>query len=385
VSNPAAAASPVASLWAAGAIFLCAEAGGYLMPLLLESVSRTYGIGEAAAGGVMALQLAAFAVAAVGLSPWVASFSPRRGALLALGLVIAGNLLSTIQPHPALLVGGRLLTGFGEGFAAAVATASIARTHDPDRAFARVFTAVVLMTLLIFLVLPTLMAGQDARRLFAAIACLPLLALPAVAWLPDQPSGAAPARFTAAGGSLTTAALLLCAALMLYSVAANAYWVYVERIATHIGMTPAAYGQAFAIGTVAALAGPVAAERLGTRFGRLPPLVISCVLVGGGGWLTTHAATPFLMVCGLSISSAAFLFGTPYFLGLAAQVDRSGRIAAAGRGFNAVGSALAPALAGGVLGLTGAYSSIGWTSLAAAALALGLVLLCFRRSAASAD
>jgi hypothetical protein len=36
-------------------------------------------------------------------------------------------------------------------------------------------------------------------------------------------------------------------------------------------------------------------------------------------------------------------------------------------------------LAGAVLGLTGAYTSIGWTSVVAAAAAFGLVLLVARR------
>jgi MFS family permease len=68
------------------------------------------------------------------------------------------------------------------------------------------------------------------------------------------------------------------------------------------------------------------------------------------------------------------MFGAPYFLGLASELDPAGRVAAAARGFNAAGAALAPAIAGGILGVTGSYRSIGWTSLGAAVAALGLVL-----------
>lgn len=366
-----------AALWPVGAVFLCAEAGGYLMPLLLGPVAATYGIGEGAAGMVMAVQLGAFAVAAISLSPWLASFSPRRGAALAIAMIVAGDLLSAAQPAVWSLVAGRVLAGLGEGIAAAVATAAIARTADPDRAFARVFIAVVLMTLVFFLLLPGVMAGQDARLLFLGMAALPLLALPVIPLLSDTVELAP--RHAASAGPLSLRAAALCAAIALFSVAANSYWVYLERIATAIGMTPAAYGQAFAIGSVCALLGPVAAERLGTRAGRLPPLVLACALLGGGGWLATHATTSFGLVSGITVSSAALLFGMPYLLGLAAEVDPTGRVAGAGRGFNNIGSALAPALAGAVLGLTGAYTSIGWTSVVAASAAFGLVLLVARR------
>jgi predicted MFS family arabinose efflux permease len=366
---------PVA-LWPAGVVFLCAEAGGYLMPLLLGPVTATYGIGEGVAGMVMAVQLGAFAVAAISLSPWLASFSPRRGAALAVAMIVAGDLISAAQPAVWSLVAGRVVAGLGEGIAAAVATSVIARTADPDRAFARVFIAVVLMSLAFFLLLPAVMAGRDARLLFLGMALLPLLALPAIPALSDTVELAE--RRPQAAGPLSLQAAALCAAIALFSVAANAYWVYLERIATSIGMTPTAYGQAFAIGAVCALAGPVAAERLGMRVGRLPPLVLACALLAGGGWLATHATAPLGLVSGITVSSAALLFGMPYLLGLAAEVDPTGRVAGAGRGFNNIGSACAPALAGAVLGLTGAYTSIGWTSVAAAAAALGLILVIVR-------
>lgn len=332
--DPVAGATSPSALWPVGVVFLCAEAGGYLMPLLLGPMAATYAIGEAFAGVIMAIQLGSFAVAAIGLSPWLA-------------------------------------------------TAAIARTADPDRAFARVFIAVVLMTLAFFLLLPSVMAGQDARLLFLGIACLPLLALPALPALSNH-TAVVQSALTQRAGPLSLQSALICGAIALYSVAANAYWVYLERIATNIGMTPAAYGQAFAAGSVLALVGPVAAERLGTRAGRLPPLVLSCVLLGSSGWLATHATTPALFVLGISISSAALLFGMPYLLGLAAMIDRTGRVAGASRGFNNIGSAMAPALAGGILGITGAYSSIGWTSVIAATAALGLVLLCSRHATQAA-
>lgn len=366
-----------ATLWPSGVVFLCAEAGGYLMPLLLAPVARTYAIGEPAAGLVMAAQLGAFALAAIGLSPWLATLSPRRGAMLALVMIAGGNLLSAVQPLVSTLVGGRILAGLGEGLAAAVATAAIARAADPDRAFARVFIAVVLMSLAFFLLLPSVMAGQDARLLFLCMTAPLLLALPAVAALADRVELAQPPLPTARV-ALSWRAASLSGAIALFSVSANAYWVYLERIASGIGMSPAEYGRAFAIGAVCALVGPAAAERLGTRAGRLLPLTLAAVLLAGGGWLSTHSTTAFGLLAGISASSAALLFGSPYLLGLAAQVDPGGRVAGAGRGFNNIGAALAPALAGAVLGLTGAYSSIGWTAVGAAAASLLLVLVCAR-------
>jgi hypothetical protein len=91
------------------------------------------------------------------------------------------------------------------------------------------------------------------------------------------------------------------------------------------------------------------------------------------------------LVFGITISSAALLFGMPYLLGLAAEVDPTGRVAGASRGFNNIGSALAPAVAGAVLGLTGAYTSIGWSAVGAATASLALILGCARTAPRNTD
>ena len=99
------------------------------------------------------------------------------------------------------------------------------------------------------------------------------------------------------------------------------------------------------------------------------------MLFRSAGFIATHARDSLELVAGVTVSSAALMFGIPYFLGLAADLDPAGRIAAAARGFHASGSALAPAVAGGILGITGAYTSIGWVSLVTATVSLALVLL----------
>ncbi|MFM7275906.1 MAG: hypothetical protein ACKO4A_19025, partial [Gammaproteobacteria bacterium] len=184
----------------------------------------------------------------------------------------------------------------------------------------------------------------------------------------------APGRGRPVRGPVSIPALMVCVALALFSVSANAYWVYLERIATGIGMTPTEYGRTFAAAAVFALAGPMAAHWLGANRGRVIPLFIACALVGGAGFIATHAQGSLALVTGVTVSSAALMFGIPYFLGLAADLDPAGRIAASARGFHAGGSAVAPAAAGGILGLTGAYTSIGWISLVTAGVSLVLVL-----------
>jgi predicted MFS family arabinose efflux permease len=360
-------------LWSAGAIFLVGEAGGYLLPLVVGPVARTYAISEGAVGLVVALQLGMFSLAAIALAPRLMRFDPRRTGLFALALVVAGNLLSASDLSLAALLGGRAVAGLGEGIAEAVGAGLVAQAQDADRAFARVFVAVVVMAIIFYLGLPELIVGLDARQLFLGMAAIPLLALPLVLRLQGSlpAPGAAPATV---GGRLAVPALMLCAALTLYSISANAAWFYLERIATSIGLSPASFGRLISAAAVVALVGPLLAQWLGTRFGRVLPLSFACCIVGAGGWLATHGTTALPYIIGFAASSTAMMFGHPYFMGLAVEIDPLGRVAAAARGFNGLGSTLAPAVAGGVLTATGSYRGIGWASVLAAALSLALVL-----------
>lgn len=369
-------------LWPAGIVFLTGEAGNYVAPLVVAPVARSFALSEALIAPIIGGQLAAYAVSAVVVSPWLASISPRRGLAMALALIASGNLASAFATGVAGLTMGRLTAGFGEGAAVAVATAVLSRTEDPDRAFAYVFLAVVLMSLAIFLGLSEPMAGMDAKSIYLLMTAIPALACFAFLTLP----GDAPSRVNRLKVSWSMPALLLCAAVTLFAISANSYWVYLERIASSMGMTPASYGKAFAIGAVSALAGPLAARYLGLRLGRSLPLSVGCVLVGIGGWLAAQGLGPLPFVAGVTLSSAALMFASPYFLGLAAEVDPSGGVAGRARGFNAFGAALAPIISGAVLGWSGTYRSIGWAAVMSAAAALMLLLFITRQApAASAN
>lgn len=363
-------------LWRAGALLLLGEFGGYLLPLLLEPISRTFGVSESTVGFVFALHLGAYALAAIAVAPWLRQLSPRRMALLSVGLIATGNLLSASSTAFAALIAGRIVTGLGEGLAAATAASLLAQAADSQRAFARAFAAVVAMTIAIFVLLPPLFAASNARQAFALLALAPLAWLPWLATLPRSDTSGIGATTTDAeqrSGSLGLPALLVCVAATFISISGNAPWVYLERIATALQMTPATFGQMVSLAAVLALAGPLTAWLLGDRGRAMGPIVIGCLLVAGGAFLATHAPRPLPYALGFAVSSAALLFVTPTMLGLAASIDLSGRAAGAARGFHALGSTLAPATAGAVLGSMGNYRAIGWVSLAMGGVGIALL------------
>lgn len=362
-------------LWRAGALLMLGEFGGYLLPLLLEPISRTFGIDESTVGLVFAVHLGAYAFAAIAVAPWLGRVPSRRIALLCCGLVVAGNLLSASSTLLTTLVAGRIVTGLGEGLAAATAAALLARTADPSRAFARAFVAVVVMTVAIYVLLPPFFAGADARYLLALLALAPVVWLPALATLPRGASTTLAPVTTRTGGSLGVPAVLVCVAATTVSIAGNAPWVYLERIAAALRMDPVTFGWMVSLSAVLAIAGPLAAWALGDRSRATGPIAAGCVLVAGGAFLATHAPAPFPYAFGFAISSAALLFVTPAMLSLAARVDLTGRAAGAARGFHALGSTLAPAIAGFVVGSTGGYRAIGWVSLAMGVLAIALLVM----------
>jgi predicted MFS family arabinose efflux permease len=350
------------------------ELGIFVMPLLVGGLGAAYGVAEGHVGYVVTAQLASLSLVSLGLAPLAHRLDRRMLGVGGIAVLVAGNLLSAAGAGFTHLVVARAFTGFGEGALQAVMAATAAGTRAPDRTFSIITLGIVVMSVSVFLGLPPLIDGRDPRAVFVLMGLLAALMLPVMLALPRR----APAATVAAGGAsprvwspLPVAALL---GLMLFSIAGNVAWFYVERIGHHLGLSMAQSGRALAIASVVSLAGPLLAHQLSSRFGRTMPLVAAYAVVGGGSLCLTLTDSGAVFTLSISLASAALMFGMPCHMGLLSVMDPAGRLAAAARGFMAVGITLSPAIAGSLVLLDGAYARIGIIALAAAAAGLALVM-----------
>jgi len=284
-----------------------------------------------------------------------------------------------------MLALGRTMAGVGAGAALAAFSGSIASVMEPDRKYAKLLvTNVVVIGLAMTTLIPHLQQQFSYRGAFTALAVLDLSALAFMRYLPvrthDREGEKRPLKNKVAG-------TLLIISLSIFAIGEGAVWAFVEQVGQTIDFNRNQWGVALSsvIGVTSMLgvvAGAGAAAVLGLRYGRNIPLLLALLVFGVAGPLlsncTSHAAYA-LLIFGF-IMSQYFLF--PYYMGAAAELDSTGRWAAASTGMYLLGSTFGPAAAGQLIQMTASFQSVGWMVLATSAIPMLMMHVMFagRRS-----
>ena len=359
---------------------LIAEIGGYTMPFVVGGIVKAYAIPEGWIGFIIAGQIACASLVSIGLAPYLLRLDRRKLAFAGALLVLAGYAGSALSHGAEFLVASRLIGGIGEGLLYAAIAATAAETPNADRTFALIWVAVVGLAVVLFVTLPLLPDWAGPRGIFVALGIVVLALVPLLRNIPPRTQMVdSSAKQQIASIDARAVTLGLVAALL--AILANGYYYFIEGIAQSIGVTEAQAGYAMAISASCALAGPALAHRLGTRFGRTPPLVLGYLITGLGAYAVTHSGDQTMLTIAMCVSGTAYVFTLPYLLGLAAA-SGGAPLAAVARGGQGIGSASAPAISGLILLNGGTYQQIGALALGCAVLAL-LPLLLFSRSIAS--
>lgn len=359
---------------------LIAEIGGYAMPFIVGGIVKAYAIPEGWIGFIIAGQIACASLVSIGLAPHLLRLDRRKLAFAGALLVLGGYAGSALSHSAHLLVASRLVGGIGEGLLFAAIAATAAETPNADRTFALIWIAVVALAVVLFVTLPLMPEWAGSRGIFIALGVAVLALLPLLRNIPPRakPADVATGHKKAA---IDSRAVTLGLVAALLAVLANGYYYFIEGIANSIGMTEAQAGYAMAISAVCALAGPALAHRLGTRFGRTPPLVLGYLLTGIGAYAVTHVGDQSLLTLAMCMSGTAYVFTLPYLLGLAAA-SGGAPLAAVARGGQGIGSASAPAISGLILLGGGSYQQIGVFALGCAVVAV-VPLVLFGRAIAT--
>jgi predicted MFS family arabinose efflux permease len=98
------------------------------------------------------------------------------------------------------------------------------------------------------------------------------------------------------------------------------------------------------------IAGALLVVAMNTRFGRSAPLAIALVLTAAGFWALHYSSNATLFLVANCLMGITWAFVIPYLLGLAADFDRTGQMAALGGFASKMGLASGPLVAGILLG-----------------------------------
>lgn len=334
-----------AARFALGALVTAGILYANVGPVIVSGLAAMPGFSAEPAGYVLSANMYGAALGGLVVIFLVARLRWRIALTALIVLMAAADLVSTLVHTPLPLATIRFLHGFACGVFLGVGISVIARTRSPERTFAlNTGIQVTLGGVGVALLTPLVArVGIDAAWIaFAAYAALVAVLLPWLDDYPERPRSAPSSDVPARAPWLPIA--LAWAALFLYQAAQMSVFSYMIEFGTRHGFDLGFVGMAVAAGLW--IGGPAAllVDWWSTRSGRTKPAF--------AGILATALSIALLMIGDpIAYAAANVAFGImwamtfPYLFGVSAEMDNSGRLAAAGGFVNSIGVASGPAVA----------------------------------------
>ncbi|WP_317663114.1 MFS transporter [Pseudomonas sp. KU43P] len=351
--------SSFASAYGVGLIALLA------LPYLISAIMNDLGLDAAQAGMLMSAEFVVTMVASLALAPVMGRAPRRTMALLGAALVTIANGVSAQVSDIQTLVAARCLAGIGAGICLSCGNASIAGARDPDRAAGQMNVLFVALMAIVMIAYARVMGSFGLKGLYLAIAATTLVMLGLIALMPQQRvECASPDTGSAFGASsqrlVSMPALFMMAAMFLFSMRDTMGWAFVEQVGVRVGYSGDELGRLFALQSLLGLSGPLIASICGRRFGICLPVligVLSSGAVGIGYVMGEHSQ--IIYTISVMLISTTYFYALAYLTGLAASLDKQGRVAAAAGSFLTLGIAVGPMLSG-FLADRGGFPLVGW-------------------------
>jgi len=343
--HPAFSRRLVAASAAAWAISLF---GYYTQVQLLSPIMREFERGEAAVGWLFSLENTILAVCALVVAGPLARWSRVRVAMVGTTVVVLANAASAFAWSFEALTVMRAFAGAGAGIAGAAGIASAASTRDPDRLFAAVMLAWGLGGALGPAIVPFATADHGSMGGYLLIGAVCLGVMPLLGWLvpPHPAKEEAPSLFTAPNRSL---AVIAMAGLLVYEIGQGGIWTFIEQIGIQSQLTEHQVGVTLTGTDLAGLGGAAIAAALGTRFGRMIPIVIGIVMNTTAAVVLATCDDSVKFVLMVWLWNFAYYFVVPYLLGAMAELDDLGRWVIAADAVWQLGDGFGPGIAGTIV------------------------------------
>jgi predicted MFS family arabinose efflux permease len=323
--------------------------GIYLIPLLVGAMVADRGFTDQQAGLVASADLAGYAVMTFVTAMFLIHRNWRRLAVVGVSTMFAANVATMFVSAATAFAAVRFLSGLGAGILAAIATVSLGQSDKPDRNYGLLFAASLLFGTAGLWGLPLLLERIGLNGAYAFIALLSVvvgfvsMSLPASGGRPRQAADRiAPQRNWIFAG-------IVLLSITFFWAQQNALYAYMERIGSASGLSLQFIGFTLGLANLTGFVGASLVAWLGTRFGRLLPLVLSTAVQLACLWVLSGVVGSSAYLIAIAMVSLAWNIVNPIQIGILAGVDPSGRALALASTVIGVGLAAGPALGAAML------------------------------------
>jgi len=354
---------------------LIATTSLFLMPALMSTLEVKAGLSGRASGLLLSMELAVSAFTTIYLTAFfhghsTRRHSTRRWALFGGALAIAGTALTLVSPAAPTLFASRLAAGIGAGVVGAEATSVLSRGVEREKLIAIVTIASIMNAAVWLAVLPYMVDRLGYRGPYVCLLLVALSGTYLLRRLPSVSSRPGPGR-QKLQSSFSSAAVFVVAAIFLTQLGQGAFWSLEETFGARAGFSSHAIGVLLSAATLLLLLGAVASAWISGRLGRFYSLFLLIAVNAVSILLISVITVHWIFVAANVLQSITNLSSVICQLGLAASLDRTGRVVAAGTSLVTLGNGLGPGLSANLSDAFGA-PSVGIVVLAFNLVALGL-------------
>ncbi|OAI94685.1 MFS transporter [Pseudomonas putida] len=350
--------------------------GLWALPFLISAIIHDLQLNEAQAGLLMSAEFGFTMLASLLVAPFMGRAPRRTLAIAGTLLAIVANLVSAHIVDLYTLAAVRCVAGVGAGLALACGNAAVSSAKQPDRIAGHMNVLSVLLMIVVMLGYAKVMAALGLPGLYYAMAATMAVMLLAIPFMAQRATLAETVVVSRAGQGnvlLSLPAVCMMLAMFVFQARDTMGWAFVERIGTMVGYSGDELGVLLSVQSVVGLVGPLLAAMIGKRFGMSTPVILAVLLTGATSLsyvLGEHSKTMY--TAGVMTICITYFYALSYLTGLAAELDREGRVVAAAGSFLSLGLAVGPAISGGLISL-GGFSLAAWGIAVTVVLTLALV------------
>jgi MFS transporter, DHA1 family, inner membrane transport protein len=322
-----------------------------IMPALVAGLIDGLGFTKREAGFVGSANVYGAACGALVAVFLVRRFPWRRAEVVALGLLLLLDLVSTQVTSAVPLIALRFVHGVVGGISVGIGLAVMARTRVPDRAFGMLLTVQYGAGGLGVMFLPRLAHQFGPQVLFIALAAFTLVTLLMLPFLAEYPPRERTPTLEGTPGTAKRAPLLLTLiAVFLFQASNMGLSAFIIPLGRHYGLEDTFISNTLGFASWIGVLGSLAVIWMAGRRGRAQPVAVALVatLVGIAVFLRSDAG--WLFVAANAVTAITWSFLIPYFFGMCADFDPAGRSATLAGFFSKMGLASGPAAAALLLG-----------------------------------
>ena len=346
-------------LTAVVAVGLCTFLGilpSNIIPFQIGVLVDACGLSELQASFIGTSEIAAVAVTAILVSPFVHRVSHSKCAIAGICVAAAAQVISMLVSSFAPLLICRLLAGVGLGLVYAAATSAGAAAINPDRMYGVAQGMALALAAPLYALMGIVGARGGQFAYFLVCTILILAVFPACRWLDFDGALALPQ--SGPRGFTLRSGMVLGLITVLFNLGLSPIWAFVERVGVNLHLGKDRVGLLLSIAGAAGVAGSLTASRVGSRVARRPVLILAFIFAAASGASTMSGLSVPLWGIGAFVYVYTFSFIYPYLLAVGADLDSSGRLNTALVGMGMIANSFGP-LIGGILATEGSYARVG--------------------------